>query len=200
MCTAPPPGPFTTWRSIEWGILLVLLFARRNSTVSPSRIRIIGPGTAPLNDQNSYSTPSASTPRRSTVSRSTSTVAGPRFTGGGTLGAEVSAARTVPAGAADAVGGAISTPARAIAKPSPAPATCRNSSRLPTRNTVACSMPSTLPWCLSPADPGFHACPAPRRRNAQRSRRSASRIRPAFAPKSMSTRCSRTMPCASITA
>src|SRR4030066_1431993 len=72
---APPPGPVTACMSIEWMFLLLSLFFKRNSIVSPARTLTNGPGTVPLNVQNSYSTPSASCPYTSLVSISIITFA-----------------------------------------------------------------------------------------------------------------------------
>jgi hypothetical protein len=70
-----------------------LAFFKVTWTVSPTRTRIIGPGTVPLNVQKRYCTPLASVPVISFVSSSTATVAGRRrWMGGGTAGGATSTA------------------------------------------------------------------------------------------------------------
>ena len=88
--SAPPPGPVAAWKSILCGTVESERLANSNSTVSPSRTRIIGPGTWPPNVQNLYSTPSAMRITFSCTSNFTLTrAAWLRFTGGGASGANV---------------------------------------------------------------------------------------------------------------
>ncbi len=86
----PPPGPVTAWKSTLWGIRLLLRFSNWSRSVSPTRTRMNGPGTLPLNVQNVYrvgcASPSMSTPMRSSVYIFTFTIAGRfRVIGGGTF-------------------------------------------------------------------------------------------------------------------
>ena len=48
---APPPGPVTACRSMEWMLPESSAFFKVSSTVSPTRTRMNGPGTVPLNVQ-----------------------------------------------------------------------------------------------------------------------------------------------------
>src|SRR5437773_5497832 len=71
-CTEPPPpGPVAAWKLTECQFMLDLAFFRRMRRVSPTRTRMNGPGTVPLNVQNLYVTSLARRPLTSVVSKET---------------------------------------------------------------------------------------------------------------------------------